>query len=269
MIALSRQVATQLELRLKITRLEHAIAQHSPATQPREQISQSAFDGLGQRIAVLDGTGTIVATNAAWNQFARANGDPDLRHTGVGVNYLAVCQVSAAVVPTSDTKLTADAKAAMAVNTGLRQILNGSLRQFAYEYPCHSLAEKRWFSLTATPLLQPHTGAVVAHTDITNHRLAASAAGVQARLLEAVQQAIIVTDLAGNIRYWNHFAETCFGWPAAEVMARKIADVITLEYSQAQMHQIMSELHRGQSWSGEFLAVSYTHLDVYKRQSIA
>src|SRR5262245_66399256 len=38
------------------------------------------------------------------------------------------------------------------------------------EYPCHSPDEKRWFLMSATPVLGERGGAVVAHTNITERK---------------------------------------------------------------------------------------------------
>ena len=38
----------------------------------------------------------------------------------------------------------------------------------------------------------------------------------QAHLLEAVEQAIILTDMAGRIGCWNRFAEIIYGWPPGQ-----------------------------------------------------
>jgi PAS domain S-box-containing protein len=45
-------------------------------------------------------------------------------------------------------------------------------------------------------------------------------------LLNAVKQAIIATDVAGNVLYWNRFAETLYGWSAAEVLGKDITRVL-------------------------------------------
>ena len=44
---------------------------------PFERFARSILDGLSAHVAVLDASGTIVATNEAWKAFAVANGaDP-------------------------------------------------------------------------------------------------------------------------------------------------------------------------------------------------
>lgn len=75
----------------------------------------------------------------------------------------------------------------------------------------------------------------------------------QAGLLDAVEQAVIATDLRGNITYWNRFAEILYGWSAAEVLGCPIVEVTPTETSRDTAIEIMSRLQAGESWSGEFL----------------
>jgi len=71
----------------------------------------------------------------------------------------------------------------------------------------------------------------------------------QASLLDAVEQAVIATDLNGAIRYWNRFAERLYGWRADEVTGRNILEVTPVDAARAA--EIMTRLGRGESWSGE------------------
>ena len=77
--------------------------------------------------------------------------------------------------------------------------------------------------------------------------------GFQARLLDAVEQAVIAVDLQGKITYWNRFAEALYGWQADEVLGRSILEVTPALNSHAEAAEIMSCLQAGESWSGEFL----------------
>lgn len=63
---------------------------------------------------------------------------------------------------------------------------------------------------------------------------------------------MIATDTGGAIIYWNHFAETLYGWPTPEVVGRNILDVTPAPTSQAQAAEILDRLRAGESWSGEF-----------------
>ncbi|MEY2474972.1 MAG: hypothetical protein QOG87_287 [Actinomycetota bacterium] len=71
----------------------------------------------------------------------------------------------------------------------------------------------------------------------------------QAELLDAVGQAVIATDLAGVILYWNAAATRTYGWTAAETMGTTIGDLLT---SDQPFDEIRAVLGRGGSWSGEF-----------------
>ncbi|HEX8650448.1 MAG TPA: CHASE domain-containing protein [Pyrinomonadaceae bacterium] len=75
----------------------------------------------------------------------------------------------------------------------------------------------------------------------------------QAHLLDTVEQAVIATDLDGVITYWNRFAETLYGWSAAEATGRNIIEVTPAKGSLEQASEIMSRLRKGESWSGEML----------------
>ncbi len=74
----------------------------------------------------------------------------------------------------------------------------------------------------------------------------------QTALLDAVEQAIIATDVEGNIFYWNRFAEELYGWKANEVMGKNIVEVTVPDLSVRQAEKIMEILGKGQRWTGEF-----------------
>lgn len=124
-------------------------------------LNRAVLDALTAHIAVLDKEGNITSVNECWEFFGRDNGETALERTGVGANYLEVCRRAA---PRDND--------AMNVLAGLESVLNGTQSSFLYEYPCHSPHESRWFSLVAVPLLTSEGGAVVAHTNITQRKLA-------------------------------------------------------------------------------------------------
>ncbi len=76
---------------------------------------------------------------------------------------------------------------------------------------------------------------------------------LRAKLLEAVEQAVIATDLDGTITYWNRYAEKLYGWTEEETIGINIARITVPEVSQEQADQIMTNLSRGERWFGEFL----------------
>jgi PAS domain S-box-containing protein len=74
----------------------------------------------------------------------------------------------------------------------------------------------------------------------------------QAQLLDAVGQAIIATDLQGNIVYWNRCAQQLYGWSAREAMGRALHELLVPEECRENAEGIMSRLRTGKPWSGEF-----------------
>src|SRR5918995_791922 len=89
--------------------------------------------------------------------------------------------------------------------------------------------------------------------DITGHKSTEEQIRFQARLLDAVGQAIIATDPQGRIIYWNRAAVELYGWSKKEVMGRPIVEVTPSEQMLERAEEIMSELRAGRSWSGEFV----------------
>ena len=51
----------------------------------------------------------------------------------------------------------------------------------------------------------------------------------QRRLLDAIGQAIIATDLQGRIIYWDRAAKELYGWTTEEVMGHPIVEVTPSE----------------------------------------
>ena len=127
-----------------------------------ERFARSIIDALSAHIAILDETGTIIAVNRPWREFAKAN-PPVLANVCEGANYLEVCE-------TADG-LGAEGSAAMAA--GIRAVMRDEQQEFVLEYPCHSPQEKRWFIASVTRF--PDGGAVrivVAHENITKRKQA-------------------------------------------------------------------------------------------------
>ena len=96
------------------------------------------------------------------------------------------------------------------------------------------------------------TGLVVVFRDITERKRAEEEIRFQARLLDAVEQAVIATDLNGTVIFWNSFAETLYGWPAAEALGANILDLTPSPELRQQAAEILASLQSGQSWTGEF-----------------
>jgi two-component system, cell cycle sensor histidine kinase and response regulator CckA len=75
---------------------------------------------------------------------------------------------------------------------------------------------------------------------------------LEAKLLDAVQQAVIATDMGGRVIFWNEYARNLFGWTSEEALGRSIVELTPHESSRDEAAAIMERLMGGQSWAGEF-----------------
>ena len=108
----------------------------------------------------------------------------------------------------------------------------------------------RWFEAHVYPTEE---GVSAYLRDISERKQAEEEIRFQAHLLDAVEQAVIATDLEGTIIYWNFFAEGLFGWSASEALNASIMDITPAASLRDQAAEIFSSLQQGQSWSGEFV----------------
>ncbi|HEY8371032.1 MAG TPA: histidine kinase [Thermodesulfobacteriota bacterium] len=123
---------------------------------------RATLDALPAHIAILDETGTIVAVNRAWREFAVANGFRGTSH-GVGWNYLEVCRSATG----------AEAAEARAAADGIRAVMDGGRAHVRLEYACSGPSTLRWFQLRATRFFEDdRVRVVVAHEDVTEIKLA-------------------------------------------------------------------------------------------------
>ena len=76
--------------------------------------------------------------------------------------------------------------------------------------------------------------------------------GLRSKVLDLVEQAVIVTDLAGVVIYMNPFAERLYGWESAEAIGRNVLEVNVPDVSRQQGEEILASLRAGNSWSGDF-----------------
>ena len=201
------------------------------------------IDALPEQIAVVRADGCIAAVNQAWRDFAIANhGDPS--RLCEGANYFKACADAAA----------AGCDDAARVTGLLLDLFNGGRQEALFEYTCHAPNEQRWFRVKMRTIAAPGPPMLLlAHENITRFMRATQQVSFQASLLASVQQAVIATDLQGNIVYWNPHAEQLYGWSAAEAAGRNVLELVCAKASVELGEQIMARLRAGRSWSGEFL----------------
>jgi len=97
--------------------------------------------------------------------------------------------------------------------------------------------------------IQFYEGSLV---DITERQRSNEKIRFQATLLDTVGQAVIAVDLSGIILYWNHFAETLYGWTATEALGRNLTQDMISGTTPELGVEIFANLKTGKSWSGEY-----------------
>ncbi len=114
--------------------------------------------------------------------------------------------------------------------------------------------EQLWTNISASPILDSngkYKGALAMITDITERKKTENENLFKAELLKNIGQAVMATDPAGNILYWNKAAELIFGWTAAEAIGSHILNHGPSRQTTGLAADIFTELHKGNSWSGE------------------
>ncbi|MFO0945090.1 MAG: PAS domain S-box protein [Planctomycetota bacterium] len=156
----------------------------------RTEFSAAILNALSAQVAVLFSDGKIRQVNRAWEQFAIENSPDGEIPNWTGVNYVQLCRGSVGE----------HSEEAGAAAEGIEEVLTGKRPFFVLEYPCHSPTKKRWFAMHATPLMKPEKGAVVAHYDITDRKLAELEINSQSRQFElaltAAQMGVWSLDLS-------------------------------------------------------------------------
>ncbi|MDZ4717402.1 MAG: PAS domain S-box protein [Roseiflexaceae bacterium] len=223
---LGTAVAHALEQR----QLRFEAQQASTALEASARLNQAVLRSLNAEIAVLDPTGTILAVNDAWEHFARTNGDPMLKVTGVGVNYLDVCRHAA--------MHSRDTQAALTL-AGIQALIDGVQSHFTLEYGCQTPTELLWFVLQAMPLADQR-GVVVAHEDITERKRAEQAlqeSEARYRLItENTHDLISMTDQDGHFIYVSPSYQPVLGYDPPTLIGRSAIDLVHGDDQIAMQH---------------------------------
>src|SRR5215218_8306431 len=186
----------------------------------RSEDHQRTLDSLSAHIALIDESGTIVAVNKAWRDFARANGIA-VQNYAEGANYLRAC----------DSAVGAYSEEAAAFAQGIRSVLSGEREIFELEYPCHSPSERRWYIGRVTQFAGGSPPrAVVAHENITERKLAEERLHESERQLRALFEntldAILIASDTGEYVGANEAACDLFGVSLDELLGAKVEDFV-------------------------------------------
>lgn len=111
----------------------------------------------------------------------------------------------------------------------------------------------RWFDAYACRVGGEDSRKVgIIFNDITLRKTTEQQLAEKARLLDLSHDAIIVRDMKGHIRYWNHGAEELYGWSREEVMGKISHELLQTEFP-TPLEQMKEELFRTERWIGELI----------------
>ena len=113
-----------------------------------------------------------------------------------------------------------------------------------------------WGNVTLSVMRDPNdkpTYVIALVEDITAQKETNQKLLMQSRLLECVGQAVIATDLKGNVTYWNSVAEAMYGWRAEETLGRSILEITPSNQSASDAAAVLERLKQGETWTGEIL----------------
>lgn len=200
------------------------------------------IDALPGNIAVLNETGTIVAVNAAWSQFAAANA-AEVELTGVGVNYLAVCEAAAGD----------EAAHAAACAAGIRAVVRAEQDEYTCEYTCHGPEEQLWFHARVVRIPEDGpTRVVVVHEDITTRKQAKREQQRLLAILEATPDFVSTADPSGRLLYMNRSGRQLMGKePDEDLKTALIPDAHPAWAQKLIAEEGLPVARRNGVWSGE------------------
>lgn len=149
-------------------------------------LAKTVLNSLSAHIAILDEKGVILDTNQAWRSYAAENGLPD-NYDSIGMNYLNLC----------DAAEGSDAVEARQVADGIRSVIKGEIKEFLFDYPCHSPDGQHWYYMRAIRMqYQGPVRVVVSHEDITALKLAEEAIKQREQELELQKQSLEEANIA-------------------------------------------------------------------------
>ena len=90
------------------------------------------------------------------------------------------------------------------------------------------------------------------HEVLKNIFLSDGGQSIVGAVLDSVHAAIIITDTAGTIAYWNSFAQQLYGWKFEDVARHNFRELIRSRETEEEARQSKASLAVGDEWSGEF-----------------
>jgi PAS domain S-box-containing protein len=156
----------------------------------------------------------------------------------------------------------------------VRDVIPAPSRELVLGHYARAVREKRpvsWVEATQYPAGLKHgevsitpivdeagqcSSLVGAIHDITEHVSDQQKIRQQAELLDHANDAILLRDADGTVRFWNQGAERMYGWTSAEALGRKVTDLIYKD--PMSFHHAQSVAIETGQWKGQLEQVTKT-----------
>lgn len=99
--------------------------------------------------------------------------------------------------------------------------------------------------------------------DISERVIAEEKSLRKAQLLDAVEQAIIATDLAGVITYWSRGAENLYGWSRDDTVGKNVAEILQPQAAHHLTIKFRENLTAGKPTIGEMVVRHRSGRDIH------
>lgn len=146
-----------------------------------ESMRRGILDSLLSRLALIDGTGTILTVNRAWEDFDTARTSMGIATPRPGANYLDALQE----MPGRSNGFARD------LARGIQAVSAREKASFSMEYQIDVDSAPHWYWARVNPLAGSDSGVVVSHLDVTDRVVAHLALREANRRMQALSGRIL------------------------------------------------------------------------------
>ncbi len=155
---------------------------------------------------------------------------PHLLQCSVGANYFDVCK----------SQGDEDEYGAIELLNGIKKVFSGTMPEFYFEYPCHSLAEERWFYMFAKKFESNEPLVLIEHHNISTRKKAEQklitssnalqqSLSVHQKIMKSSLDVICSIDEEGRFVNVSTASEQIWGYTAQELCGRRYMDFVLEE----------------------------------------
>lgn len=135
-----------------------------------------------------------------------------------------------------------------------RAVMESGVSKLGHEEPLQDASGRSiWLKTNKVPLRDQEGkvyGVLGTYEDITEHRLSIEQIAEQAALLDQAHDAILISDLKGDILFWSKGAERLYGYAKSEALGRKAGELLYGEHTAKYHEANAATIVRGE-WYGE------------------